>query len=123
MINRPHRTGSTIARANNYKKKAEAIKPERVACEISERVDQALLGGGPIIRTKLYPYRDMTPQHPAACFDAFGPQRCYWGTDMTNSFAKATYRQRVTHFTETLPISSSEDDKDWVMGRALISRG
>ena len=30
-------------------------------------------------------------------------------------------RQRVTHFTEELPFLS-EDDKDWVMGRAIMRR-
>jgi len=45
-----------------------------------------------------YPYRDMTP-FIRRLYDSFGPQRCYWGTDMTNSYAKATYRQRITHFT------------------------
>ena len=54
-------------------------------------------------------------------FNAYGPQRSYWGTDITNGFAKATYRQRVTHFTETLKFLS-ESDKDWVMGRALLVR-
>ena len=32
---------------------------------------------------------------------------------MTSSFAKATYRQRVTHFAETLDVLTAED-KDWV---------
>jgi amidohydrolase family protein len=54
-------------------------------------------------------------------YDVFGPQRCYWGTDMTNSFAKATYRQRIAHFTEELAFLS-EDDKDWIMGRAIMAR-
>ena len=57
-----------------------------------------------------YPWRDMT-EHLKRCFDAFGPQRCYWGTDLTNAFAKSTYRQRITHFTEELPFLS-EQDKD-----------
>ncbi len=67
-----------------------------------------------------YPFRDMTV-HLRRVFDAYGPQRCYWGTDMTNSFAKASYRQRITHFTEELNFLS-EDDKDWVMGRAILTR-
>jgi len=46
---------------------------------------------------------------------------CYWGTDLTNALAKATYRQRITHFTEELDFLS-EDDKDWVMGRAILAR-
>jgi len=54
-------------------------------------------------------------------FEAFGPQRCHWGTDMTNSFDRATYRQRVTHFTETLDFLSNED-KEWIMGRVILAR-
>jgi L-fuconolactonase len=54
-------------------------------------------------------------------FGAYGPQRSYWGTDMTNSSDKATYQQRITHFTEEPPFLS-EADKDWVMSRALLAR-
>jgi predicted TIM-barrel fold metal-dependent hydrolase len=67
-----------------------------------------------------YPFRDMT-EHLRRVFDAYGPRRCYWGTDLTQTFAKATYRQRVTHFTEALDFLS-EEDKDWVMGRAIQER-
>jgi len=67
-----------------------------------------------------YPFRDMAP-HLKRVFDAFGPQRCYWGSDMTNGFERATYRQRITHFTETLDFLS-ESDKDWVMGRGILER-
>jgi predicted TIM-barrel fold metal-dependent hydrolase len=74
----------------------------------------------PGLSSEPYPFRDVAP-YVKRVFDAFGPQRCYWGTDMTNSFAKATYRQRVTHFTEMLDFLS-EDDKDWVMGRAIVAR-
>jgi predicted TIM-barrel fold metal-dependent hydrolase len=67
-----------------------------------------------------YPFGDMTV-HLKRLFDAYGPQRCYWGTDLTNSLAVATYRQRVTHFTEQLSFLS-DSDKDWVMGRAILAR-
>ena len=67
-----------------------------------------------------YPFRDMT-DHIKRCFDAYGPQRCYWGTDLTNSLAKATYRQRIEHFTKELSFLS-EQDKDWVMGKAILKR-
>ena len=67
-----------------------------------------------------YPFRDMTV-YLQRVFDAYGPQRCHWGTDITNSFANASYRQRVTHFTEELGFLS-ESDKDWVMGRAILAR-
>jgi predicted TIM-barrel fold metal-dependent hydrolase len=67
-----------------------------------------------------FPYRDFN-SHLRRLFDAYGPQRCYWGTDLTNSLAKATYRQRIAHFTEHLDFLS-ESDKDWVMGRAMLER-
>jgi predicted TIM-barrel fold metal-dependent hydrolase len=66
-----------------------------------------------------YPWRDMT-EHLKRCFDAYGPRRCYWGTDLTNTLAKATYRQRIEHFTKELPFLS-EEDKDWVMGKAILA--
>jgi predicted TIM-barrel fold metal-dependent hydrolase len=67
-----------------------------------------------------YPFRDMTA-YLQRLFDAYGPQRCHWGTDITNSLAKASYGQRVTHFTEELSFLS-ESDKDLVMGRAILTR-
>jgi predicted TIM-barrel fold metal-dependent hydrolase len=78
------------------------------------------LSSVPVISTEPYPFRDVTP-HIHRLFDAYGPQRCHWGTDVTNSFTRATYRQRVTHFTEELSFLS-EDDKDWIMGRAVLAR-
>jgi predicted TIM-barrel fold metal-dependent hydrolase len=78
------------------------------------------LSAAPAFSSEPYPFRDATP-HIRRLFDAYGPCRCYWGTDMTNSFAKATYRQRITHFTEELDFLS-QDDKDWIMGRAIVTR-
>jgi len=74
----------------------------------------------PLISTEHYPFRDVIP-HIHRLFDAYGPERCHWGTDVTNSFARATYRQRVTQFTEELPFLT-ESDKDWIMGRAILAR-
>jgi predicted TIM-barrel fold metal-dependent hydrolase len=67
-----------------------------------------------------YPWPEMTDAIKR-CFDAYGPRRCYWGTDLTNAFAKSTYRQRITQFTEQLSFLS-EEDKDWVMGKAILAR-
>jgi predicted TIM-barrel fold metal-dependent hydrolase len=78
------------------------------------------LSSAPTYSTEAYPWRDMSDTIKR-CFDAYGPQRCYWGTDLTNAFAKSTYRQRITHFTEELPFLS-EQDKDWVMGKAILER-
>ena len=78
------------------------------------------LSSAPTYSFEPYPWRDMT-EHLKRCFDAFGPQRCYWGTDITNALTKSTYRQRITHFTEELDFLSNED-KEWVMGRAILKR-
>jgi len=67
-----------------------------------------------------YPFRDAAP-YIRRLVDAYGPQRCYWGTDITNSFARASWRQRISQFTEELPFLS-EQDKDWIMGRAILNR-
>jgi predicted TIM-barrel fold metal-dependent hydrolase len=67
-----------------------------------------------------YPWRDVAI-HVKRVFEAYGPQRSYWGTDLTNTYAKGSYRQRITQFTEELPFLS-ESDKDWVMGRAIMQR-
>jgi predicted TIM-barrel fold metal-dependent hydrolase len=78
------------------------------------------LSSAPTYSFESYPWRDMN-EPIKRCFDAYGPQRCYWGTDLTNAFTKSSYRQRITHFTEELPFLS-EEDKDWVMGRAILRR-
>lgn len=78
------------------------------------------LSAAPLLSSEPYPFRDLNG-HIRRLFDAYGPRRCYWGTDITNSFARATYRQRITHFTEELDFLS-EEDKDWVMGRAILAR-
>ena len=49
-------------------------------------------------------------------FDAFGPQRCFWGTDITRM--PCSWKQCVTMFTEELPWLKGRD-LELVMGRAL----
>ncbi|MEE8439200.1 MAG: amidohydrolase family protein, partial [Micropepsaceae bacterium] len=63
------------------------------------------LSSSPRLSSELYPFRDVAPyiQH---LVDAFGPQRCHWGTDITHSLAMASYAQRITQFTEELPFLS-----------------
>jgi len=48
--------------------------------------------------------------------DVFGPQRCFWGTDL--SHLPCSYRQAVTLFTEELRFLSTID-KEWIMGRGI----
>jgi L-fuconolactonase len=65
-----------------------------------------------------YPYRDMT-EHLRKLVTAFGPRRCFWGTDLTHQRGKVPYRRYVTHFTEGLDFLSA-DDRRWIMGDALL---
>jgi predicted TIM-barrel fold metal-dependent hydrolase len=106
---------------------SDAVQAGRIANAIDHTASLAKypnvsvkLSSAPLMSKEPYPYNDVNP-HIRRLFEAYGPQRCYWGTDLTNSFAKATYRQRVTHFTEELSFLS-ETDKDWVMGRAILAR-
>jgi predicted TIM-barrel fold metal-dependent hydrolase len=48
--------------------------------------------------------------------DAFGPQRCFWGTDL--SHLPCPYQQVVTLFTEEIK-SLSAAELDWIMGRGI----
>ena len=47
--------------------------------------------------------------------------KIHWGTDITSGYDKASYKQRITHFTEELSFLS-EEDKDWVMGKSILER-
>ncbi len=73
--------------------------------------------GAPSYSTAPYPYRNIH-DHLHRLYDAFGPERFFWGTDMTRM--PCSYRHCVTMFTEELPwLSGSELEQ--VMGRGLCS--
>jgi predicted TIM-barrel fold metal-dependent hydrolase len=69
----------------------------------------------PVYSEEPYPYRDLH-QRLRRVYDAFGPRRMMWGSDLTR--LRGSYRQCVTLFTEALDFLSAED-KEWVMGRTL----
>jgi hypothetical protein len=71
--------------------------------------------GAPSYSTDVWPYRNIHP-YLKQIFDAFGPQRMFWGTDITRM--PCTWRQCVTMFTEELPWLKGRD-LELVMGRAL----
>jgi predicted TIM-barrel fold metal-dependent hydrolase len=62
-----------------------------------------------------FPYRALHPYIRRA-YDAFGPQRMFWGTDLTR--LPCTYREGVSMFTEHMPWLSAAD-KEWIMGRGV----
>jgi predicted TIM-barrel fold metal-dependent hydrolase len=64
-----------------------------------------------------YPFHSLHP-YLDRCFDAFGPERMFWGTDITRM--PCSWRQCVTLFTEDLPRLMSRD-LDLVKGEALCN--
>ncbi len=108
----------------------ETAKQGKIPEAVAEAVEFAKYPNTNVKMTSLphkssqpYPFRDLADPIRRV-FDAFGPRRCFWGTDITagiDRFPKFTYQQRITHFTEELPFLS-EEDKDWIMGRAVMRR-
>jgi predicted TIM-barrel fold metal-dependent hydrolase len=71
--------------------------------------------GAPHYSTEPYPFRNI---HDGLhrIYDAFGPKRFFWGTDITRM--PCSWRQCITFFTEELPWLKGEELND-VMGRGL----
>ena len=71
--------------------------------------------GAPSYSAESYPYRDIH-DHLRRIYDAFGPARMFWGTDITRM--PCSWKQCVTLFTEELPWLKGRD-QELVMGRAV----
>ena len=63
-----------------------------------------------------FPYRDIWDPL-ARVFDAFGLERCLWGTDWTRATALLTYKEGVDAFRVTDRLSNS--DRATLMGGSL----
>jgi len=71
--------------------------------------------GIPSMATDAYPFAS-THSVLRRVFEAFGPRRVFWGTDITR--LAPSWRQCITLFTEELPWLKG-DDLELVMGRAV----
>ena len=71
--------------------------------------------GAPSYSSEAYPYRNIHGLLKRI-YDAFGPERMFWGTDITRM--PCSWRQCVTMFTEELPWLTGRD-RDLVMGQAV----
>ena len=71
--------------------------------------------GAPSYSSEAYPYRNIHG-YLRQIYDAFGPERMFWGTDITRM--PCSWRQCVTMFTEELPWLTGRD-RELVMGGAL----
>ncbi len=69
----------------------------------------------PFFTAEKYPFPSLH-QYIRKAFDAFGPKRTFWGTDLSR--LPCTYRQGVTLFTEELPWLKGKD-LEYVMGQGV----
>ena len=71
----------------------------------------------PVYSSEDYPYRNL---HAALqnLIGAFGPKRCFWGSDLTRLMRKCGYPECLHLFTEALDLPAA--DRDWIMGRAIL---
>jgi L-fuconolactonase len=98
------------------KKDAEAFKDLDLLLAIAKRPNVAAkVSALPCYSTASYPYTELHG-YVRRVYDAFGPRRMFWGTDLSRS--PIPYRQHVTMFTEEIPWLTA-NDKDWIMGRGV----
>jgi predicted TIM-barrel fold metal-dependent hydrolase len=75
------------------------------------------LTSAPNYSTDIYPWKNIHG-YLKEIVDAFGPERCFWGTDITR--LQATWPEAITMFTEELPWLKGPD-LELVMGRAICN--
>lgn len=97
-------------------KDADAFRNLDMLLAIAKRPNvSAKVSALPSYSTAKYPYTELHG-HIRRVYDAFGPRRMFWGTDLSRS--PIPYRQHVTMFTEEIPWLTA-DDKTWIMGRGV----
>ena len=74
------------------------------------------LTGGPFYAEAPYPFRDLHP-HYRAMYEAFGPNRLFWGTDITKM--PCSWKECVTHMDAIDWIPAA--DKRLIMGDAVCA--
>lgn len=95
-----------------------AFEAFETACALSKFPNVAIKASGMAgFSLEAYPFRDVHP-YIRRLYDAFGPRRVLWGTDITRM--RCSYRECVRLFTEEQPWLAG-DDLDWVMGRAVCA--
>jgi predicted TIM-barrel fold metal-dependent hydrolase len=101
---------------DGHKRDAEAFRDFDKLLAIAKRPNVAAKASAlPCYTNDRYPFLSLHPYIRQA-YDAFGPKRLFWGTDLSRS--PISYRQQVTMFTEEMPWLTA-DDKEWIMGRGV----
>lgn len=75
------------------------------------------VSSAPNFSTDPYPHRDIHG-HLQRMYEAYGPQRLFWGSDVTR--LEGSYADCRRLFEEELDFLSAED-REWIMGKALAT--
>ena len=103
---------------DSSKRDEEAFRDLDKLLALSRRANVSVkVSALPTYTKDTYPYHALHP-YLRRVYDAFGPKRMFWGTDMAR--LPCTYSQAVTMFTEEIPWLTAED-KAWIMGRGLCA--
>ncbi|MGE5524417.1 MAG: amidohydrolase family protein [Rhodospirillaceae bacterium] len=98
------------------KKDEEAFRDFDELLAIAKRPNVAVkVSALPCYSTDTYPYRSLHG-YVRRVYDAFGPRRMFWGTDLSRS--PISYRDNITMFTEEMHWLTG-DDLEWIMGRGV----
>jgi L-fuconolactonase len=89
--------------------------PKLLALAAHDNITVKISGAGTLSHEP-FPYRDLWDPL-ARIFDAFGFDRCMWGTDWTRAVASLTYQQGVEAFRVTDRLSDT--DRTALMGETL----
>ena len=108
-------SGVAAAAAASTDDAAFADLPEMLALAKHPNVG-VKMSGAPSYSSQPYPYKNIHG-YLRQIFEAFGPERSFWGTDITRM--PCSYRQCVTMFTEELPWLKGRD-LERVMGGAVV---
>ena len=84
--------------------------PQYASCrmELARRANVVIkVSGACTLSRESYPFPDIWDPL-ARVFDAWGFERCLWGTDWTRAFAVVNYEQAVEPFVKTSRLSDTE---------------
>ncbi len=99
-----------------HEKAPKVLEDLPAVCALARLPNVAVKASGlPALSAQGYPFRDVH-EVVRRLFDAFGPRRTFWGTDLTRM--PCTYRECIDLFTRELGWLHGED-LEWVMGRGV----
>ncbi|MEK9661926.1 MAG: amidohydrolase family protein [Alphaproteobacteria bacterium] len=103
---------------NTTLKDHEAMVHMPALCALAKHPNIAVKAtGAPGYSAEAYPYPIMQ-DYVRQIFDAFGPERTFWGTDITKM--QCSWRDCIAMFTEEMPWLSG-GDLEQVMGKAICA--